>query len=230
MPVIAGGDDDPALVKRPANFAALTPLDFLAWAAVTFRERTGVVYGRTRLTYGDLDVRCRRLASALRRRGVLSDDGVGVVRTPRIDVVDGRVQRRYHPHRQDEREILRCPILFRRRKHPDTLTSEYRAGFGASPEFHTVLHVLPCHRREEPPGDARVHKERFHGVTYAGPLHLGVEAHPLRYLEIRLGIDVRVAYPAPVGEDGYPRAAPDGGDHVLPAAWNDHIYVPVHRE
>jgi fatty-acyl-CoA synthase len=75
----AAGDDDPALVKRPANFAALTPLDFLAWTAVAFRDRTGVVYGTTQLTYGALDARCRRLASALRRRGIRPGDTVAVL-------------------------------------------------------------------------------------------------------------------------------------------------------
>ena len=79
MTGIAAADDDRALIKRPANFAALTPLDFLSWAAVTFRERTGVVYGTTRLTYGELDARCRRLASALRRRGIGAGDTVAVL-------------------------------------------------------------------------------------------------------------------------------------------------------
>jgi fatty-acyl-CoA synthase len=43
------------LPKTRANYCPLTPLDFLAWAACTFPERTGVVYGETRYSYGELD-------------------------------------------------------------------------------------------------------------------------------------------------------------------------------
>jgi fatty-acyl-CoA synthase len=39
---------------------------FLARAAAIFPDRVAVIHGRRRMTYGTLDARCRRLASALR--------------------------------------------------------------------------------------------------------------------------------------------------------------------
>jgi fatty-acyl-CoA synthase len=72
-------EDDPALARCPANHAAMTPLDFLAWSAIAFRDRTAVVYGDTRHSYGELETRCRRLASALRARGISPGDTVSVL-------------------------------------------------------------------------------------------------------------------------------------------------------
>ena len=67
------------LGKGPANWQALTPLDFLAWASSVFAGRTGVVYGEQRFTYGEFGRRCRRLAGALRRLGVGQGDTVAAM-------------------------------------------------------------------------------------------------------------------------------------------------------
>jgi len=67
------------LERRQANFRALSPLDFLSWAAWTFRDRTGVVYGDQRFTWGEFETRCRRLASALQRMGVGRGDTVAIM-------------------------------------------------------------------------------------------------------------------------------------------------------
>ena len=67
------------LPRRGANFRPLSPLDFLAWCEDVFPARTGVIYGQTRYTYGELGARCRRLASALRRLGVGKGDTVAVM-------------------------------------------------------------------------------------------------------------------------------------------------------
>src|SRR3954468_3230324 len=67
------------LPRRGANFRPLSPLDFLAWCEDVFPARTGVIYGQTRYTYGELGARCRQLASALRRLGVGKGDTVAVM-------------------------------------------------------------------------------------------------------------------------------------------------------
>jgi fatty-acyl-CoA synthase len=67
------------LDKNPANYQPLTPLSFLARAAQVFPEHTAVVYGGQRTTYKDYYARCRRLASALARRGVGAGDTVSVM-------------------------------------------------------------------------------------------------------------------------------------------------------
>jgi fatty-acyl-CoA synthase len=67
------------LAKNAANFRALTPLDFLAWAAAVYPEKTAVIHGATRHTYRQFHERARRLASALARRGVGVGDVVSVL-------------------------------------------------------------------------------------------------------------------------------------------------------
>jgi fatty-acyl-CoA synthase len=74
-----GGIFDLALPKTAANYRPLSPLDFLAWSAAVFPQRTGVVYGGTRCSYGELAARCRRLASALARFGIGKGDTVAVL-------------------------------------------------------------------------------------------------------------------------------------------------------
>ncbi len=58
------------LEKRPANFAPLSPLNFLRRSAFVHPDRTAVVHGDMRLTYADYYARVRRLASALKARGI----------------------------------------------------------------------------------------------------------------------------------------------------------------
>jgi len=66
------------LGANAANHVPLTPLTFLARAAAVFPDRTAVVHGRTRRTWAETYVRCRRLASALIRAGVGPGDTVAV--------------------------------------------------------------------------------------------------------------------------------------------------------
>ena len=70
---------DQGLPRTPANHRPLTPLDFLAWSASVFPERTGVVYGEQAMSWGEVDRRCRRLASALQELGLRRGDTVAVL-------------------------------------------------------------------------------------------------------------------------------------------------------
>ncbi len=70
---------DTGLPRTRANHRPLTPLDFLAWSASVFPERAGVVYGEQSFSWGEVDRRCRRLASALRGLGVGRGDTVAVL-------------------------------------------------------------------------------------------------------------------------------------------------------
>jgi fatty-acyl-CoA synthase len=67
------------LDKNPANFAPLTPLTFLEWSASVYPERASVIHGRRRFAWKDTYVRCRRLASALAKRGVGVGDTVAAM-------------------------------------------------------------------------------------------------------------------------------------------------------
>ncbi len=71
--------DAPHLAANAANFAALTPLSLLARAATTYPDKLAVVHGAARYSYRQFDERCRRLADALRRRGIGRGDTVAVL-------------------------------------------------------------------------------------------------------------------------------------------------------
>ena len=67
------------LDKNPANFAPLTPLSFIERSAYTYPNRVAVVHGARRYTWKETFARCRRLASALARRGIGVGDTVAAM-------------------------------------------------------------------------------------------------------------------------------------------------------
>ena len=67
------------LPRTDANFAALTPLSFLERSAQVYPSRLAIVHGDLRQTWSETDARCRRLASALLRRGIGQGDTVAVM-------------------------------------------------------------------------------------------------------------------------------------------------------
>jgi fatty-acyl-CoA synthase len=67
------------LGRGPANYAALTPLSFLAWAARVYPTKTAVIHGERTFTYAEFAARARRLGSALARRGIGRGDTVAIM-------------------------------------------------------------------------------------------------------------------------------------------------------
>ena len=67
------------LPKTSANFVALTPLTFLERAASVYPRRLSVVHGDASFTWAQTYERCRRLASALQKRGVGYGDTVAAM-------------------------------------------------------------------------------------------------------------------------------------------------------
>ena len=67
------------LDRNAANYVPLTPLSFLERSASVFPERIAVVHGKRRYSWAEAYRRCRRLASALRKRGVGKGDTVAVM-------------------------------------------------------------------------------------------------------------------------------------------------------
>lgn len=58
------------LPQTPANHVALSPLTFIERSASVYPDYPAVVHGETRRTWAETWARCRRLASALERRGI----------------------------------------------------------------------------------------------------------------------------------------------------------------
>ncbi len=67
------------LEKNPANYAPLTPLSFIERAAYVYPNQLSVIHGAQRYTWKETYVRCRRLASALAKRGIGVGDTVAVM-------------------------------------------------------------------------------------------------------------------------------------------------------
>jgi fatty-acyl-CoA synthase len=71
--------DAPHLRRSAANYAPLSPLSFLARAAAIYPDKTAIIHGSQRTSYAEFYQRCRRLADALRRRGVGPGEVVAVM-------------------------------------------------------------------------------------------------------------------------------------------------------
>ena len=67
------------LDRNVANFQALTPLSFLDWAEEVYPDNTAVIHGEKRFTWAEFGFRCRRLASALSKRGLGYGDTISIM-------------------------------------------------------------------------------------------------------------------------------------------------------
>ena len=67
------------LDRNAANYVPLTPLTFLERAAAVFPSRTSVMHGERRYSWAETQARCRRLASALKKRGIGRGETVAVM-------------------------------------------------------------------------------------------------------------------------------------------------------
>src|SRR3546814_4340964 len=67
------------LGRGPADPVPLSPLSFLPRAAAVYPGRCAVVHGETRYTWAEVYERCRRLASALSKRGIGKGDTVAIM-------------------------------------------------------------------------------------------------------------------------------------------------------
>jgi len=70
---------DVGLDKNPANYASLTPIDFIAWSARVCPNRVAVIHGERRFTWAETYARARRLASALAGLGITVGDTVAAL-------------------------------------------------------------------------------------------------------------------------------------------------------
>ena len=67
------------LEKNKGNYAPLSPISFIAWAANVYPERLAVVYCEQQQTWKETYTRCRQFASALVRLGVEYGDTVAIM-------------------------------------------------------------------------------------------------------------------------------------------------------
>ena len=67
------------LERDPANYVPLSPIAFLANAAEAYPAKPAIIHGERVITYGEFFARARRLASALKRRGIRAGDTVAIM-------------------------------------------------------------------------------------------------------------------------------------------------------
>ncbi|MBM3643464.1 MAG: acyl-CoA synthetase [Alphaproteobacteria bacterium] len=67
------------LERNAANYAALTPLQFIERTASVYPDRVALIHGARRQTWADTWTRCRKLASALVRAGIGIGDTVAIM-------------------------------------------------------------------------------------------------------------------------------------------------------
>jgi fatty-acyl-CoA synthase len=67
------------LDQNAANYTPLSPLSLLARAAYVYPQRTAVVHGDVKLTWGQVYTRSRQLASALKKHGIVEGDTVAAM-------------------------------------------------------------------------------------------------------------------------------------------------------
>ena len=70
---------DSRLDKNEANYASLSPIQFLRRSASVYPKKTAVIYETQRFNYEELFNRCCKLAAALMEAGVLPGDTVAVM-------------------------------------------------------------------------------------------------------------------------------------------------------
>ena len=77
--ILTKGIYETGLDKNPANFEALTPLNFLARTAALYPDYPATIYGDVTRNWGEFNNRCLRVASALVSRGVKPGDTIAAI-------------------------------------------------------------------------------------------------------------------------------------------------------
>ncbi len=67
------------LNKNPANYIPLSPINFLTRTAFVHPNRVSIIYNNKKWTWLETFERCRKLASALKKRGINKGDTVSVM-------------------------------------------------------------------------------------------------------------------------------------------------------
>ena len=75
----AGNPYNVGLDKTAANYTPLSPLSMIARSAYVYPQRIAVIHGGERYTWSQTYARCRRLASALKQRGINAGDTVAAM-------------------------------------------------------------------------------------------------------------------------------------------------------
>ncbi len=69
----------PELARNTANYAALSPVSILKRVERVHPEMPAQIHGKIRRNWAEVAERCKRLASALAKRGIAKGDTVALI-------------------------------------------------------------------------------------------------------------------------------------------------------
>jgi fatty-acyl-CoA synthase len=78
-PLLSANIYERDLDKNAANYATLTPMQFLERTASVYPERPALIHGARRQSWAETYARCRKLASALEKNGIGTGDTVTIM-------------------------------------------------------------------------------------------------------------------------------------------------------
>jgi len=142
-----------------------------------------------------------------------------------VDVLDRSVDSVDDLDREDVVQVLRRPVLVIGR-----LDLDDRAGLLAAFEMAALGFQLGTDAGQELGGDRGIDQQRLGGVANRDVLTLRIDGDVDRHVQVRLAIDVDVADPVGVTQDGDIRIVHDIAHELVGAAWDDQVEVLVERE
>ena len=74
------------LPQQAANYSPLSPISFLSRSALVHKQGISLIHGERHWNWADTNTRCRRLASALSKKGIGKGDTVSVM-APNIPAI-----------------------------------------------------------------------------------------------------------------------------------------------
>ena len=169
------------------------------------------------------DGRINCVCKDLRRVFVIRDDAVGVPGAKASDMRAGGFDPVDHRHRDHRREILRRPVLWRRRFD----AGQQRAGATVSPQSAARLGEILGDQRQQVRRNARINQQRFRSPADRDPPHLAVDHHLAGDLRIGACVHIDVVEALEVAKHRHPRLLPHPGDQALAAPRNDQIDGPA---
>ena len=178
-----------------------------------------VAIGKTRRgidhNYAGIDLADKSLGVEV----VAGNDYFSVIGTVGLDVLNGFVHAGDDFHGQDQIKILCSPVLFDRGFD----LGQDAPGLLAAAKFNLVLGKSRCHAGQERCCGVLMNEQRFHGVADPRPLDLGIDADIFRHVQVGPGIDVGMADPFVMLDDGDGGVLGDIADQSFAASWNDKV-------
>ena len=196
------------LIGADANFCAQAKFESVIKAS------TRIDHHRRRIDFGN-----KPLCGGL----IAGHNGIRMVRAIPVNPLNRLIQTVHNTYRKLQIKILSPIVIFGCDQCPGNPTSR---SFTAA-NFDPLLFQHPLSLRQERVRDRGMYEQRFGGVANPRPLTFAVLKNPQRHVLISRLIDIDMADPVKMFNDGHASFASDSFDQGLSAARNCHINLSV---